>query len=70
MSLRGKFAENLTKNLKKLQGEETQQAFARRLGLSQPTLFRILMREQNINIDTLEKICRRLHVSATALLEQ
>jgi DNA-binding Xre family transcriptional regulator len=51
----------LANYLRALRGEEGQIAFAQRLGVSQSTLQRLEMAEQNVGIDTLETICVRLH---------
>ncbi|ETW95000.1 MAG: hypothetical protein ETSY1_32455 [Candidatus Entotheonella factor] len=42
--------------------------FARTLGVSKTTLLRIEMADQNVTIDTLETICRRLRCSVADLL--
>jgi transcriptional regulator with XRE-family HTH domain len=46
--------------LKKKRGNQTFQQFARKMGLSDSTLQRIEMKEQNVTIDTLEHIANRL----------
>ena len=39
-------------------GDETERAFAARIGISKSTLHRIENCEQNITIDTLEQLCQ------------
>jgi DNA-binding Xre family transcriptional regulator len=55
------YRERLAYYLRTLRGNEGQIAFARRLGISQSTLQRLEMAEQNVGLDTLETICARLH---------
>lgn len=64
-----KFREYLAKNLKKIKGSETQAAFARRIGIGQASLNRILNREQGISLDMLELICLRLKVDIRDLFK-
>lgn len=58
-----KFRDQLAKNLKKIKGLETQASFAKKLGIGQASLNRILNREQGISLDMLELICERLKIS-------
>lgn len=53
-------AEELANNLKKRRGEMTQDAFARKLGISRPTLNRLESVSQNTTLKTLEKITKSL----------
>jgi len=46
--------------LKKKRGDQTFQQFARKIGLSDSTLQRIEMMEQNVTIDTIQHIVDRL----------
>jgi transcriptional regulator with XRE-family HTH domain len=46
--------------LKKQRGDQTFQQFARKMGLSDSTLQRIEIMEQNVTIDTIEHIVKRL----------
>ena len=55
------YRQRLAYYLRTLRGEEGQIAFACRLGVSQSTLQRLEMAEQNVGLDMLETICRRLH---------
>jgi len=55
------YRERLAYYLRTLRGEEGQIAFARRIGVSQSTLQRLEMADQNVGLDTLETISTRLH---------
>ena len=52
--------ENLARNLRALRGDKTQDAFARKLGISQATLARLESGAQNTTIKTLQQICKAL----------
>ena len=56
----GKLSKKLSKNLKKLRGEQTQVAFAKKLGISKSSLNRLEIGEQNVSLKTLEVLCSRL----------
>ncbi len=51
----------LSENLKTRRGEQTQQAFAKKLGISRATLTRLENCTQNTTIKTLEQITKSLH---------
>ena len=55
-----KAAELLAKNLKARRGSLTQEAFARKLGISRATLTRLESAAQNTTITTLEQIAKAL----------
>jgi DNA-binding Xre family transcriptional regulator len=55
------YRERLAYYLRTRRGNEGQIAFARRLGVSQSTLQRLEMAQQNVGLDMLETICVRLH---------
>ena len=55
-----KAAELLAKNLKARRGSLTQEAFARKLGISRATLTRLESASQNTTIATLEQIAKGL----------
>ena len=55
-----KAAELLAKNLKVRRGNLTQEAFARKLGISRATLTRLESAAQNTTIATLEQIAKAL----------
>jgi transcriptional regulator with XRE-family HTH domain len=50
----------LAKNIRALRGDKTQDAFARKLGISQATLARLESGAQNTTIKTLQQICKAL----------
>ena len=50
----------LSENLKILRGKQTQQAFAKKLGISRATLTRLENCAQNTTIKTLEQITKSL----------
>lgn len=64
-----KFREYLAKSIKKIKGVETQAEFARRLGIGQASLNRILNKEQGISLDMLELICHRLKIDLKDLMK-
>ena len=66
----GKFHKTLARNIRKLRGEDTQQKFAKRVGVSHATINRIEQQKQNVTLNLLESFCRALKKSATELLEQ
>jgi len=57
----------LARNLRNLRGEQNQESFARKLSISQSTLARIESEQQNITIDMLELMCKRLKCSPNDL---
>ena len=50
----------LARNIRELRGDKTQDAFARKLGISQATLARLESGVQNTTIKTLQQICKAL----------
>ena len=56
----GSLRKRLAKKLRDLRGEVPQYLFARRLGISKSSLNRIESGDQNVSLDTLEGLCRRL----------
>ena len=50
----------LGKKLQELRGEESQLHFSRKIGISKSSLNRIELGEQNVTLETLETLCRRL----------
>lgn len=52
--------ENLARNIRSLRGDKTQEAFSRKLGISQATLARLESGAQNTTIKTLQQICKSL----------
>ena len=65
-----RLAKQLAKFLRKRRGELTYQQFARKLGLSDSTLHRMEMVEQNVTLKTLEQICSRLKCRVSDIFEE
>ena len=62
-------AERLAQNLKTRRGNLTQEAFARKLGISRATLTRLESASQNTTINTLEQISKALRCDVCELFE-
>ncbi len=60
--------EILAEAIRTRRGDRSQRDFAHTLGVSKTTVVRIEMADQNVTIDTLETICRRLRCSVADLL--
>ena len=58
----------LRKNLKKLMGSQTQQIFARRIGIGQASLSRILKGDQDVSLNMIDGICKSLEIDISVLL--
>jgi transcriptional regulator with XRE-family HTH domain len=58
--VRYELRKQLAEFLKKKRGDQTFAQFSRKVGLSDSTLQRIEMMEQNVTIDTLQHIVNRL----------
>jgi transcriptional regulator with XRE-family HTH domain len=58
--VRYRLRQQLAQFLKRKRGDQTFQQFARKIGLSDSTLQRIEMMEQNVTIDTIQQIVNRL----------
>ena len=54
------FSNRLADNLKKRRGDVSQAQYARKLGISRPTLTRLENAQQNTTIATLERVCKAL----------
>jgi len=65
VGVRYQLRKQLAEFLKKKRGNQTFQQFARKIGLSDSTLQRIEMAEQNVTIDTLQHIVNRLRCSVS-----
>lgn len=63
-----KLRKRLAKKLKELKGDQTQAQFARRIGVGQATLNRLLNAEQAASLDVIETICRSLCLDVVELL--
>ena len=62
-------SKRLARNIRTLRGDKTQEAFARKLGISQATLARMESGAQNTTIKTLGQICKALKCKVSDLLE-
>jgi DNA-binding Xre family transcriptional regulator len=60
-------ADALATNLRARRGALTQEAFARKLGVSRATLTRLETAGQNVTLETLERICKRLRCDVAEL---
>ena len=63
-------AQRLAANLRARRGDRTQEEFARRLGISRPTLNRLEAAAQNTTLKTLEQISRALRCPVGELFEE
>ena len=63
-------AEILAENLKARRGDLPQEAFARKLGISRPTLSRLESAMQNTTLQTLEQIAKALRCDVFELLKE
>jgi transcriptional regulator with XRE-family HTH domain len=63
-------ARKLGKFLRKERGERTYAQFARRMGLSDSTLHRLELGEQNVTLKTLEQIARRLQCRVSDMFDE
>jgi DNA-binding Xre family transcriptional regulator len=61
-------ADALAANLRARRGSLTQEKFARKLGISRPTLTRLETADQNVTLKTLERISQRLRCEPGELL--
>ncbi len=64
----GQLRKHLAKKIRYLRGDMTQREFARKIGVSKSTLHRIEMGEQNLGLDAIEQICRKLKCNLSDLL--
>lgn len=62
--------EILSKNIREMRGDKTQEAFARKLGISQATLARLESGAQNTTIKTLQQICKAMRCSVGELFKK
>ena len=58
------------RKLREAQGELTQRAFARKLGVSVGLVARLTTAPQNLTLSTIEKISRALHITPSQLLDE
>ncbi|HET8887708.1 MAG TPA: helix-turn-helix transcriptional regulator [Candidatus Angelobacter sp.] len=57
------------RKLREAQGEMTQRAFARKLGVSVGSVARLITGPENMTLETLAKISRALRVTPSQLLD-
>ncbi|HEY6154714.1 MAG TPA: helix-turn-helix transcriptional regulator [Candidatus Udaeobacter sp.] len=69
VGVRYQLRKQLAEFLKKKRGDQTLQQFARKIGLSDSTLQRIEMMEQNVTIDTLQHIVNRLRCTVSEIFD-
>ncbi len=62
-----RLAKQLGAFLRKKRGDLTYQQFSRKMGISDSTLHRLELGEQNVTLKTLEQICERLKCSISEL---
>lgn len=62
--------ETLARNIRSLRGDKTQEAFSRKLGISQATLARLESGAQNTTIKTLQQICKSLRCEIGELFKK
>jgi transcriptional regulator with XRE-family HTH domain len=60
----------LAKNLKKIRGDRSQLEFAKKLGISRPSLTRLENADQNVTLKTLEQITRALKCDMNSLFRE
>ena len=65
-----RLAKQLAQFLRKQRGDLTFQQFSRKTGMSDSTLHRLELAEQNITLNTLEQLSDRLKCSVADLFEQ
>ena len=65
-----RLAKQLGAFLRKKRGNLTYQQFSRKVGISDSTLHRLEMGEQNVTLKTLEQICDRLKCGVADLFEE
>jgi transcriptional regulator with XRE-family HTH domain len=51
--------------LREKRGDQTLRDFARKVGVSSSTLQRLEMAEQNVTLDTLERVTRKLKITVS-----
>ena len=66
---RKQLAKRLAEFLHKRRGELTFQEFSRKIGISDSTLHRLELGEQNITLETLEQICDRLKCKVSDIFD-
>ena len=64
-----KLAKQLGAFLRRKRADLTYQQFSRKTGISDSTLHRMELGEQNVTLKTLEQLCGRLNCSITEIFE-
>ncbi len=64
-----RLAKQLAQFLRKRRGDLTFKQFARKTGISDSTLHRMEMADQNVTLKTLEQICGRLKCSVADIFQ-
>jgi len=64
-----RLAKQLAMFLRKKRGDLTYQQFSRKTGISDSTLHRMELAEQNVTLKTLEQICTRLKCKMSDIFE-
>jgi transcriptional regulator with XRE-family HTH domain len=64
-----KYRRRLSRKLKQIKGRQSQAVFARRIGIKQSSLNRILQSKQPLNLDMLEVICTHLDLDISELMK-
>ncbi len=65
-----RLAKQLGAFLRRRRGDLTYQQFSRKMGISDSTLHRLEMGEQNVTLKTLEQICDRLKCRISDIFEE
>ena len=65
----GNLSTRLARKLREVRGAASQLQFARKLGVSKSSLNRMEMGKQNVTLETLETLCRRLKCDVGDLFE-
>ena len=63
-----RLADRLAQNIRRMRGDQTQMAFAKKLGIAVSSLNRIEQGTQNVTLATLDRLCRRLKCDVNELL--
>ena len=61
-------ADRLARKIRRLRGDQTKMAFAKKLGIAESSLNRIEQGTQNVTLATLDRLCRRLKCDVADLL--
>jgi DNA-binding Xre family transcriptional regulator len=65
-----RLAKQLAEFLRKRRGDLTYKQFARKTGISDSTLQRLEMGQQNVTLKTLEQLCERLKCGVSELFSE